>query len=61
VKEIVEQITAFTQTNLIGPIKQIFATLPDTRSGDGIYQKQALSDAALSAFSVFFRLCCIKN
>ncbi len=48
-------MTVCTQTNLIGPIKQIFATLPDARSGgDGMYQKQALSDAALSAFSVFF-------
>jgi hypothetical protein len=52
--ETVEQITTFTQTNLIGQIKQTFATLPDARSGDGIYQKYDMSDAALSAFSVFF-------
>lgn len=52
--ETVEQITTFTQTNLIGQIKQTFATLLDARSGDGIYQKYDMSDAALSAFSVFF-------
>jgi hypothetical protein len=28
--------------------------LPDARSGNGVYQKYAMSDAALSAFSVFF-------
>lgn len=49
----VEKITTFTQSNLIGQIKQTFATLPDARSGDGVYQKYEMSDAALSAFSVF--------
>ena len=46
--------STFTQTNLITEIKQTFSTLPDARSGDGIYQKYDMSDAALSAFSVFF-------
>ena len=42
------------QSNLIGQIKQTFTALPDARSGNGVYQKYAMSDAALSAFSVFF-------
>jgi hypothetical protein len=50
----VETITSFTQSNLIGPIKQTFPALPDARSGNGIYQKYAMSDAALSAYSDFF-------
>ena|GEM_PF-5398002 len=50
----VEKITAFTQSSLIGQIKQTFATLPDARSGNGVYQKYEMSDVALSAFSVFF-------
>jgi hypothetical protein len=50
----VETITSFTQSNLIGQIKQAFTALPDARSGNGVYQKYAMSDAALSAFSVFF-------
>jgi hypothetical protein len=37
-----------------GQIKQTFTALPDARSGNGVYQKYAMSDAALSAFSVFF-------
>jgi len=48
-----EQITPFTQESLIGQIRQTFADLPDARSGDGVYQKYDMSDAALSAFSVF--------
>jgi hypothetical protein len=50
----VETITSFTQSNFIGQIKQAFENLPDARSGNGVYQKYAMSDAALSAFSVFF-------
>jgi hypothetical protein len=50
----VETITSFTQSNLIGQIKQAFTALPYARSGNGVYQKYAMSDAALSAFSVFF-------
>ena len=50
----VETITSFTQSNLIGQIKQAFENLPDARSGNGVYQKYAMPDAALSAFSVFF-------
>ena len=44
----------FTQTNLIAQIKQTFTTFPDARSGNGVYQKYDISDAALSAFSTFF-------
>ena len=44
----------FTQSNLITDIKQTFTSLPDARSGNGVYQKYEMSDAALSAFSVFF-------
>jgi hypothetical protein len=50
----VEKVTSFTQSNLIGQIKQAFENLPDARSGNGVYQKYAMPDAALSAFSVFF-------
>jgi hypothetical protein len=50
----VETITSFKQSNLIGQIKQAFENLPDARSGNGVYQKYAMQDAALSAFSVFF-------
>ena len=50
----VEEISIFTQTNLIAQIKQTFTALPDARTGDGVYQKYAMSDAALSAFSAFF-------
>ena len=46
--------STFTQTNLIAAIKQTFTSLPDVRSGNGAYQKYEMSDAALSAFSVFF-------
>jgi hypothetical protein len=48
----VETITSFTQSNLIGQIKQAFENLPDACSGNGVYQKYAMPDAALSAFSV---------
>ena len=48
------EISTFTQKNLIDQIKQTFTTFPDARSGDGVYQKYDMSDAALSAFSVFF-------
>ena len=44
----------FTQARLIERIRQVFETLPDGRSGTGVYQKYTMSDAALSAFSVFF-------
>jgi len=44
----------FTQSNLITDIKQTFTSLPDARSGKGVYQKYEMSDAALSAFSIFF-------
>jgi hypothetical protein len=50
----VEKVTSFTQSNLIGQIKQAFENLPDACSGNGVYQKYAMPDAALSAFSVFF-------
>jgi hypothetical protein len=43
----------FTQENLVARIKETFEILPDGRSGDGVYQKYSMSDAALSAFSVF--------
>jgi hypothetical protein len=57
--ETVEQITTFTQTNLIGQIKQTFATLPDARSGDGIYQKYDMSDEALrELFSMCINTVC---
>ena len=48
------EITTFTQKKLIDQIKQTFTTFPDARSGDGVYHKYDMSDAALSAFSVFF-------
>ncbi len=48
------EISTFTQKKLIDQIKQTFTTFPDARSGDGVYQKYDMSDAALSAFSVFF-------
>ena len=44
----------FTQASLIDRIRQIFETLPDGRSGNGVYRKYSMADAALSAFSVFF-------
>lgn len=44
----------FTQSRLIERIRQVFETLPDGRIGTGVYQKYTMSDAALSAFSVFF-------
>lgn len=44
----------FTQENLVAHIKETFEILPDNRSGHGVYQKYSMSDAALSAFSVFF-------
>ncbi|MBS3951937.1 MAG: ISNCY family transposase, partial [Methylomicrobium sp.] len=44
----------FTQSRLIERIRQVFETLPDGRSGSGVYQKYTMVDAALSAFSVFF-------
>nr|WP_209005071.1 ISNCY family transposase [Methylotuvimicrobium buryatense] len=44
----------FTQARLIERIRQVFETLPDGRSGTGVYQKYSMVDAALSAFSVFF-------
>lgn len=47
-------IEKFTQASLINRIRETFETLPDGRSGNGVYQKYSLSDAALSAFSVFF-------
>lgn len=47
-------IEKFTQAALIDRIRQTFETLPDGRSGDGVYQKYSMADAALSAFSVFF-------
>lgn len=47
------KIEKFTQANMINLIAETFETLPDSRSGNGVYQKYAISDAALSAFSVF--------
>lgn len=47
-------VEKFTQPILMNQLKQTFATLPDGRSGNGVYQKYSMSDAALSAFSVFF-------
>jgi len=44
----------FTQPTLVNQLKQAFASLPDARSGTGVYQKYQMLDAALSAFSVFF-------
>jgi hypothetical protein len=46
-------IEKFTQANMIKLMAETFETLPDNRSGKGVYQKYAMSDAALSAFSVF--------
>lgn len=39
---------------LIDQIRQTFEAFPDGRSGNGVYQKYSMADAALSAFSVFF-------
>jgi hypothetical protein len=50
----VETITSFTRSNLIGQIKQTCTALPDARSGNGAYQKYAVSDTTLSAVSIFF-------
>lgn len=50
----VEAPEKFTQPVLINQIRQVFETLPDARSGTGVYQKYQMVDAALSAFSVFF-------
>ena len=48
------KVEPFTQVNLVKWISETFESLPDNRSGKGVYQKYTLSDAALSAFSVFF-------
>jgi len=42
-----------TQKNIISKIKTIFDNLPDSRSRTG-NQKYGMSDAAMSAFSIFF-------
>jgi len=49
----IETVT-FTQAILIERIRELFETLPDGRSGNGVYRKYSMADAALSAFSVFF-------
>jgi hypothetical protein len=40
----------FTHPSLIEHLKQTFAELPDARSGNGVYQKYPILDAALSGF-----------
>jgi Transposase DDE domain len=49
-----EAIETFTLATLIERIKRTFEELPDSRKGTGVYQTYSMSDAALSAWSVFF-------
>ena len=43
-----------TQKEFVAQIKTVFDNLPDPRSGKGRNQKYSMSDAAMSAFSIFF-------
>jgi hypothetical protein len=46
-------IEKLTQPSLTNRLKQTFAELPDARSGNGVYRKYPMLDAALSAFSLY--------
>jgi len=53
-KEATTDFEQFSQSTMINQIKDTFNTLPDSRTGKGNNQKYSISDAAMSAYSIFF-------
>ena len=47
-------IEKFTPLSVISSLNEVLENLTDNRSGNGVYQKYTMRDAAMSAFSGFF-------